>query len=91
MSAYLYLPLEVNAMVCTICGTESFAWLAEIFVCPVCGEFKFAFPMFVGTNDTDWAEEKKDMIGTKKMHDGGKSVGGQGKKRKRSSSDDRNA
>lgn len=51
MSAYLDVPVEIDTMVCTTCGTASFAWLAEIFVCPICGEFEYAFQTF--STDTD--------------------------------------
>lgn len=46
MSAYLNLPVQVSTMVCTTCGTEPFAWLVEVFVCPICGDHDYSFPMF---------------------------------------------
>jgi hypothetical protein len=55
MSAYFNLPLEINIMICTICSTESFAWLAEVFVCPVCGSFEYAYP----TSINDGAEHSE--------------------------------
>ncbi|KAJ4992838.1 hypothetical protein SVAN01_01542 [Stagonosporopsis vannaccii] len=58
MSAYLNISVDVNTMVCTACGAESFAWLAEVFACPICGNFEFAVPKLLG-NDQAVAEDNK--------------------------------
>ena len=34
-------------MICSSCNTEAFAWMAEVFACPVCGSRKYVFPMFI--------------------------------------------
>ena len=41
MSAYYNIPADINTMVCTTCGTIVFAWLAEVFECPTCGDFAY--------------------------------------------------
>jgi hypothetical protein len=52
-SASLNLQLEVNTMVCTMCKSEPFSWLAEVFVCTVCGEFEYAFPIFMSDDEVE--------------------------------------
>lgn len=48
MSSNINIPEGVNTMVCATCGMHSFAWLAEVFVCPVCGDFELGFPVSSG-------------------------------------------
>lgn len=79
MSAYQNLLFEFDTMICTICGTESFAWLAEVFLCPVCGEFKYAFPVLVSNSCVDEGEANNSRAGGDES---------QSKKRKRSLSND---
>lgn len=93
MSVHLNLPVEVDTMVCTTCGTESFAWLAEVFACPTCGEFKFAFPTTIIGNDRDNdnnVDEGRE-VDTVKARDVGVRVKGRGRKRKRSDSEEKAA
>jgi predicted nucleic-acid-binding Zn-ribbon protein len=38
MSYYsIYPDINIEYMICSICSTEAFSWLAEVFSCPVCG------------------------------------------------------
>jgi hypothetical protein len=86
MSAYLNLPVQISTMVCRTCGTGSFAWLAEIFVCPVCGDHDYVFPMFATEFDLASAARAGEVDG-----DTTDSIAGlqdQCRKRKRADSSD---
>lgn len=55
MSAYLNLSVQTRTMVCRTFGTESFDWLAEVFVCPMCGDHDYVFPIFATEFDCETA------------------------------------
>lgn len=63
MSAYLKLPVRINTMVCRTCGTESFAWLAEIFVCTNCGDHDYVFPMFATSFNLEGTAPRRKVSG----------------------------
>lgn len=88
MSAYLNLPVQISTMVCRTCGTESFAWLAEIFVCPICGDCDYVFRTSAADIDRESAagEEEAD----EETPDTIVKLNNMGKKRKRSVSSDGN-
>jgi len=45
MSYYnIYPDTVIDYMICTTCGTEAFAWLADAFCCPTCGSDKYKHP-----------------------------------------------
>jgi hypothetical protein len=45
MSYYnIYPEIAINYMACSSCGTEAFAWLADVFSCPVCGSDTYKYP-----------------------------------------------
>lgn len=45
MSYYnIYPDTVIDYMICSTCGTEAFAWLADAFCCPVCGSDKYKHP-----------------------------------------------
>lgn len=58
MSYYGYYQCDIDAMICSICGTAVFAWMAEVFACPVCGSSKYVFPMFVEPHLTRREDER---------------------------------
>lgn len=87
MSAYLGIPVDIDTMVCTTCGAESFAWLAEVFACPVCSNIEFIFPAQLG-NDQVRAEDSE--VGAGAVADAEESCAGlrpMNKKRKKSLND----
>jgi hypothetical protein len=91
MSAYLNLPVQINTMVCRTCGTESFAWLAEVFMCPICGDHDYVFPTFATDFDRGSAAKAGEGEGEPER-DGSVEdrveLGNLGRKRKRPTSDD---
>ncbi len=91
MSAYLNTAVKIDTMVCTKCGTESFAWLAEVFSCPVCGDFSFECPLSLGNNNHAETAEEDHQQSTSTTHTTNNvrsaDIGKQSKKRKRSLSD----
>ena len=96
MSAYLHLPVQTSTMVCRTCSTESFAWLAEIFVCPVCGDDDYVFPIFA-TESNYWQSPVRERESEGKVdaeEAGTGSLGctceteASGRKRKRTSTSD---
>jgi hypothetical protein len=44
MSYYGFYDARVEHMICDNCTTEAFAWIAEIFPCPMCGRDKYIYP-----------------------------------------------
>ena len=45
MSYYnIYPDTVIDYMICTTCGAEAFAWLADAFCCPACGSDKYKHP-----------------------------------------------
>lgn len=75
-------------MVCTICGMESFAWLAEVFVCPVCGNFEFVSRAFLGNGQTGIEDTDQGVDLMPVVEPGSVNVEQQSRKRKISPSDD---
>ncbi|KAF1923462.1 uncharacterized protein M421DRAFT_325491 [Didymella exigua CBS 183.55] len=60
MSAYLNQPVQINTMACSTCGTEAFAWLAETFVCPTCGDDDYVVPLFATDLERENAARRTD-------------------------------
>jgi hypothetical protein len=50
-------------MVCKTCDAESFAWLAEIFVSPVCGDDYYVFPISATEFDCESQVREGDGAG----------------------------
>lgn len=79
-------------MVCRRGGTESFAWLAEIFVCPICGDHDYVFPICAAKFDCECAgraeevEESEEEDGTRSLRSATEIVMST-KKRKRADSE----
>lgn len=46
MSAYNVHPTHIDYLICSECGTEAFAWMAEIFACPACGQEEYVRPPY---------------------------------------------
>jgi predicted RNA-binding Zn-ribbon protein involved in translation (DUF1610 family) len=66
MSYYGIHNAHTDSMICADCQTEAFAWMADIFACPVCGsnEYIFASQSDAG-NDTENDEKRtEDAEGT---------------------------
>ncbi|KAF1943905.1 hypothetical protein EJ02DRAFT_342204 [Clathrospora elynae] len=91
MSYYnIYPSPRINYMVCSTCSTETFAWLAEVFACFICGSCDYVFP------DTSTQHTSEEGIQTERNQEykdeyrklGALSVAKGGRKRKRSLSDD---
>jgi hypothetical protein len=58
MSYYnIYPEIAINYMVCSSCGTQAFAWLADLFSCSVCGSDRYSYP---GCPDTEHASGYKE-------------------------------
>jgi hypothetical protein len=55
MSYYGVHSSNINSVTCANCQTEAFAWVAEIFVCPVCGSHEY---IFVAQDDSDTEDGK---------------------------------
>jgi hypothetical protein len=50
MSYYnIYPNMTINYMVCSACGMEAFAWLADVFHCPSCGNHGYIYPDCTGS------------------------------------------
>ena len=50
MSYYnIYPDTVIDYMVCSVCGTEAFAWLADAFCCLVCGSDNYKHPEYAHT------------------------------------------
>jgi hypothetical protein len=49
MSEYGVYEVDINYMICTMCNTEAFTWMAEVFACFYCGSTEYKFPMVAGT------------------------------------------
>ncbi|KAF2846108.1 hypothetical protein T440DRAFT_482829 [Plenodomus tracheiphilus IPT5] len=45
MSYYGIYHYDVDTMTCASCGAAAFAWMAEVFACPVCGGEDYLFPL----------------------------------------------
>lgn len=76
-------------MVCAVCGMHSFAWLAEVFVCPVCDSCDLVFPVFLGNGQAGSEGGEKGADCALIAGEGGTHPERESKKRKRSLGDER--
>ncbi|KAF2123372.1 hypothetical protein P153DRAFT_362072 [Dothidotthia symphoricarpi CBS 119687] len=88
MSYYGVHKAEIDMLVCTTCKTEAFAWLAETFPCPVCGEFKFESLVSADERPAEEGKRSPKVDDGERQSRGGDGNNVTGKKRKRSCSDD---
>jgi hypothetical protein len=84
MSYYGIYDAKLEYMICMICQSESFAWMAEIFACPICGssDYKSANELCdLEPKSENYSNSVHESKTCKEMND-------MIKKRKRSTSDD---